>query len=218
MRLSLWIMVVCACAATVASAQVPTEKDLLGTYDAYGSNIFITRHDTSPGSKLMMGPLWDFDSIMRTEGAWAPIHNRFDFYFYYLLCLAPGRSNALAYTYLSRWEEAGKDVPEKMEEYLLAFAFSDEAAALQASNEWDLARWGHPGPSVEGMVLRTINWFRDRAAWMERNVSTLGIDLPFARVDTSSHVSDVIYDLQGRRLKSIPLKGIYIQNWKQYLK
>ena len=191
--------------------------DLLGTYDAYGSNIFITRHDTSPGSKLMMGPLWDFDSIMRTEGAWAPIHNRFDFYFYYLLCLAPGRSNALAYTYLSRWEEAGKDVPEKMEEYLLAFAFSDEAAALQASNEWDLARWGHPGPSVEGMVLRAISWFRDRAAWMQRSVSTLDIGLSVVRTDTCRR-SSACCDLQGRRLNGIPQKGIYIRNGRKYVR
>ena len=53
--------------------------DILGTNDAGGSNIFLTKYDNTPRSKLMMGPLWDFDTIMMTEGRWATVHDRFDY-------------------------------------------------------------------------------------------------------------------------------------------
>ena len=47
--------------------------DILGTWDSYGSNLFIARYDTLD-SKVRMPVLWDFDTIFRMEGAWANIH------------------------------------------------------------------------------------------------------------------------------------------------
>lgn len=192
--------------------------DILGTYDAYGSNIFITKHDDTADGRLAMGPLWDFDSIMRTEGSWAPIHDRFDFYFYYLLCLAPGQSGPLVDAYITRWEEAGSEVGWRMVKYLYAFSVSDEAAALQASSVWDQARWHHPSPTVDEMVLKAIGWFADRMTWMESHLPTLGIDVPLARTAPHHGSSHAIHDLQGRRLKGTPQKGVYIQNGRKYVR
>jgi hypothetical protein len=42
--------------------------DILGTWDSYGSNLFIARYDTLD-SKVRMPVLWDFDTIFRMEGA-----------------------------------------------------------------------------------------------------------------------------------------------------
>ena len=174
--------------------------DLLGTTDAYGSNIFITKYDDTADSKLMMGPLWDFDSIMRTEDAWAVVHDRFDFYFYYLLCLVPNRGAPLEQAYLTCWNRVGKDVPEKMKEFLQSFSLSEEAAALQTSNEWDSARWQHSCPSVDEMVQKTIRWFSDRRAWMESQLLTVGTDTHVARTAPRLLPSSASYDLLGRKV------------------
>ena len=186
--------------------------DLLGTHDAYGSNIFITKYDNTSGSRLTMGPLWDFDSIMWTEGTWAPVHNTFDFYFYYLLCLAGSRGVPLAEAYRSCWDTVAKDVPHKMEEYLLSFAAGSEAAALQASNEWDAARWRHASPSVDEMVGDGVVWFRERAVWMASNLSTIGMRHQHAAPSPSTSAT---YDLQGRRVSGTPRPGIYIRGGRK---
>ena len=39
--------------------------DILGNTDGAGSNIFITKYDNTETSLIKMGPLWDFDVIMR---------------------------------------------------------------------------------------------------------------------------------------------------------
>ena len=58
-------------------------QDILGSYDAGGTNIFLTKKDSTDNSKLMMGPLWDFDSV-RNRGvtdAYATIHTHYIFYY-----------------------------------------------------------------------------------------------------------------------------------------
>lgn len=171
--------------------------DILGTSDAYGSNIFFTKYDNMPDSKLAMGPLWDFDTIMETEGAWATVHDRFDFYIYYLLVLVTGQSTPLVDAYLSQWQAVGNDVPRQMVEFLRDFMHSEEAEALQISNEWDLARWQHPGATVEEMVQTAIDWFTDREQWMESMVTTLSID---KTPTLSPSYPSSSYDVIGRRV------------------
>lgn len=67
--------------------------DILGTGDSGGTNCYLYKYDfTSPTAKttnsslLKMGPLWDFDAVLKNEGRWASIHNvDYSFYFPYLL-------------------------------------------------------------------------------------------------------------------------------------
>lgn len=190
--------------------------DILGTYDAYGSNIFFTKYDNTPESKVAMGPLWDFDTIMETEGAWATIHDKFDFYIYYLLCLATGYSGPLVDAYLKQWQAVGSDVPRQMVEFLQNFLQSEEAEALQISNEWDLARWQHTGASVEEMGQAAIRWFSDRETWMSDMVSTLSVgNIPI----WSPHhlLSSPCYDLIGRRVPN-NYRGFVISGQRKYMK
>ena len=195
--------------------------DILGTYDAFGSNIFLTKHDDTDGSRLAMGPLWDFDSIFWTEDAWARIHDQASFYFYYLLCLTPVRSVPLADAYLRCWEEAGRYVGWKMTEFLHSFSLSGEAAALQVSNVWDQARWWHGGPTVDEMVWEAVAWFAKREAWMEARVTTLGMGTPAPTATPRRQTPAATYDILGRRVprnyRGAVLPDIHIQGEKKHV-
>ena len=190
--------------------------DILGTNDAYGSNIFFTKYDNTPESKVAMGPLWDFDTIMETERTWATIHDKFDFYIYYLLCLAPGYSGPLVDAYFRQWQAVGSEVPRQMVEFLQNFLQSEEADALQISNEWDLSRWQHTGASVEEMGQAAIRWFTDRETWMSEMVSTLSVGkIPIWSSNRPS--SSPCYDLIGRRVPS-NYRGFVISGQRIYMK
>ena len=150
--------------------------DILGTWDSLGSNIYLTRHDDAPDSKILMGPLWDFGSIMRMEGNWASVHTGEAFYFHYLLHLAASVNRPFIEAYQSAWERRGKYVPDEMVDYLTTFLASDEAEALQTSNQWDVERWNRPYLSVEEMAEKAIVWFGQRKEWLSSAVETMAID------------------------------------------
>ncbi|MBR4387743.1 MAG: CotH kinase family protein [Prevotella sp.] len=206
--------------------------DILGTCDAAGSNIFLTKYDDTPDSKVMMGPLWDFDTIMENENKWATIHDNFDYYFHYLLSMAPDKGVALREAYRLQWENVGQYVPDQMVAFLRDFAASDEAVALQTSNIWDLVRWGYdtwfePGEtpsSINDMVQKAIDWFTERKTWMDEHVPamTTGIHtLSSPSASSSSTLSNdsspfTIYDLTGRPVSPCH-RGVIISEGKAYI-
>ena len=48
--------------------------DFLGSWDVAGSNIFISKYDTTEKTKLRMLTNWDFDTNFMREGAWSRQH------------------------------------------------------------------------------------------------------------------------------------------------
>lgn len=54
--------------------------DILGTDDAIGCNRFICKYDINDDSKLQMGPLWDYDSMFRSDDL-STIHSWNLFYY-----------------------------------------------------------------------------------------------------------------------------------------
>lgn len=149
--------------------------DILGTWDAAGSNIFVYKYDDSPESKLKMGPLWDFGSIMWMKGEWSNVHIGETFYFHYLLEMAAWENLPFIEAYQELWEKRGCFVIDEMLDFLTAFLASDEAEALQTCNVWDMARWEHLKPSVEEVGQKAITWFRERKEWLSEKVLPMGI-------------------------------------------
>ena len=74
--------------------------DILGTQDAPGANIFITLHNRDNGTKLRMGPLWDFDSDNQTTSDWAAEHSSPVFYGQQLF-----NNPTFVHAYVSCWEQ-----------------------------------------------------------------------------------------------------------------
>lgn len=172
--------------------------DILGTWDAIGSNIYLVKYDDSPDSKIQMGPLWDFGSIMRMTGEWANVHTGEEFYFHYLLDMAASVNIPFIEAYQTAWDERGKYVPDEMVAFLTAFLASDVAVSLQKSNHWDMARWQLLKPSVKEMVQQAITWFKERKEWMSETLVPMRIGEIRQDPWTETVGNDVrYYDLGG---------------------
>ncbi len=117
--------------------------DILGTWDSYGSNLFVARYD-SIDSKVRMPVLWDFDTIFRMEGAWANIH-RERFFFHFLLA---SEDDTFRRAYLWLWNEVHQEVFDGMLSYIDSYAASEEASAVDASMRLD------PSGQGKGLVQK----------------------------------------------------------------
>lgn len=184
--------------------------DILGTLDGAGSNIFVTKRDDTPASKLMMGNLWDFDTIMQHAAGWGSIRYTPDFWFARLF-QSPDPTFALAYKQL--WEERGANCIRQIREHVEAFAASATAAALEASTPFDAERWNRLPGKVQSEAERAQTWFEMREPWLNDAIPAI----PAAIASPPLKTASVLHDLQGRRLARPPYKGVYIRDGQKLL-
>ena len=140
--------------------------DILGTWDSYGSNLFVSRYD-SLDSKARMPVLWDFDTIFRMEGAWANIH-RERFFFHFLLA---SEDDTFRRAYLWLWNEVHQAVFEGMLSYIDSYAASEEASAVDASMRLDAERWNSGYTCLGDHLDKARAWFRSREAWLDERIT-----------------------------------------------
>lgn len=138
-------------------------QDILGNFDAHGSNVFMTKFDDTKDSKLMMGCLWDFDAIMLTPGDWS--NSRHLPYFARLISNSTDRSVANAYRQL--WEEMKDTLFVALKDYLEAFAASEEGQFYDKAIAADNKRWGRSFPSLRQLTNEAETWFDSRRQWLE---------------------------------------------------
>ena len=138
-------------------------QDILGNFDAHGSNVFFTKYDDTKDSKLMMGCLWDFDAIMQTPGEWS--NSRHLPYFARLISNSTDRSVANAYRRL--WEEVKDTLFVTLKDYLEAFVASEEGQFYDDAIAADNKRWGRAFPSLRQLTNETEAWFDSRKEWLE---------------------------------------------------
>lgn len=143
--------------------------DILGTADGSGSNIFLTKYDNTKNSKVMMGNLWDFDSIFQKTKEWSSSHSMF--YFKYLFS---GNTNkAFVKAYRNRWDDVSPTIFNQINMYLDEFAQSEEVAALDISIEWDnqLWNWELKNSPVQKLVNLYKSYFNKRESWLTYAIS-----------------------------------------------
>lgn len=138
-------------------------QDILGNYDAHGSNIFMTKYDDTNDSKLMMGCLWDFDAIMLTPDEWS--NSRHLPYFARLISNGTDRSVANAYYQL--WEEVKDTLFIAIKDYLEAFVASEEGQFFDEAIATDNKRWGRRFPTLRQVANDAEAWFDSRKLWLE---------------------------------------------------
>ena len=158
--------------------------DILGTWDSYGSNLFVSRYD-SLDSKARMPVLWDFDTIFRMEGAWANIH-RERFFFQHLLS---SRDRVFASTYLALWEELKSSVFDGMLSFIDKYEISEEAEAVDASMNLDAERWHNEYTSLRDHLATARTWFESREAWMDEHIAS-EVKEPYRILDIGNSYTD----------------------------
>jgi len=186
--------------------------DILGTWDSYGSNLFVARSDTL-GSKVRMPVLWDFDGIMLMQDDWAKVHFE-RFYFSQLFASA---DPSFREAYLALWSSLRRRVFDGMLAYLEEYAASEEARAVDASMRLDAARWHGEYIGLGELLTAARTWFESREPWMADRIRE---EIGDSGIDSSPCDTD---ELPGPALNAwgIPVSngytGIIIQGGKKYI-
>ena len=130
--------------------------DILGINDSWGSNLYITKYNNTDSSKLMMGNLWDFDSIYLMPDSWADAHTSNAHYFKKLF---NNKNELFKKTYKSIWKDINPDIFTKMNEFLTSFEESETADCIDRSIILQNERWDTEFPFVSEEIEKSKNWF-----------------------------------------------------------
>lgn len=186
--------------------------DALGTWDTGGSNIYITKYDNTQESKLMMGNLWDFDTIFKiSTDDWNKFHKQSkDFYFQHLL-LSNNRTFASHYKQL--WHTFGSTLYDEISNMLTAFQQSDTATALQLSRQYYDGYYDYGCPSIDEEVVAILNWFERRIPWLDAEIAKIDDGTAIDCIKTDGN-NGYMYNLNGQRIRQA--RGLYIKDGKKY--
>ena len=186
-------------------------QDILGNWDAAGSNYFLTKYDNTDNSKVAFGLLWDFDKIFSTENEWCTAHQGGWFYYTYLLDYP-----SFVKAYKAKWEEMAPTVFDELINELDAFEVSETGKAFDESIVLNNIRWIREYEPVSQCVQNAKDWFNERKVWLADAIENMEIPASIKTIENngSQDKDKTIYNLQGQRVTN-PSKGIYIQNGKK---
>ncbi|MCQ2288633.1 MAG: CotH kinase family protein [Muribaculaceae bacterium] len=143
--------------------------DILGTWDSGGSNLYLTKHDNTPQSKLAMGCLWDFDSNMGMGiNSWSRYHTAPDFYF---AMLFSNSNDAFARSYRAKWDQVKKSLPQELTLYLKEFASSPTAYAIDLSRIYRANYYKTYRRTVEQNVNTINEYMEAHLKWLDQRMA-----------------------------------------------
>lgn len=152
--------------------------DILGTWDSAGSNIYLSKYDSTDSknpsedgtwSKLVMSTPWDFDSNYRMADKWSNQHGGTRLYENYLF-----KSENTAYldSYKAQWETLSPlvwtELSEKLDE--LSAMLGDD---INFSRSLNAERWNTSPATVEENIATAEDWFASRVPWLDEHIGGL---------------------------------------------
>lgn len=194
--------------------------DILGTSDSGGSNMFMTKYDSSDSSLFKMSTPWDMDTAFQGDStSWAPIHNNF---YYKFLFRSPDKTFAKAY--VDKWNELKESFLDSIHAYLMDYKASDEAKAVQRSwtaddsiyhEDW----YRKTGYTVDDNIGFMDNWFSKRMTVLDKLVSAIDTVQAATRISgiqTTRKTATSSYNLLGQKV-SPTARGIVITDGRKRL-
>lgn len=181
--------------------------DILGTYDSGGANVYLTKYDNTPDSKLTMATLWDFGSIMKTNNEWSRIRTDDFFYFNQLF---ENKNSEFLNAYITIWNQKSEDIFEGIKTFLNDFASSQTAIAIQESRPYDGQRWGYPVSTVNENIQDALTWFTQRQKWINGQLLPNKINTPNLTTNSKGNT----FHINGQKNNN-PKFGIYIVDGKK---
>ena len=140
---------------------------LLGTLDSAGSNIFFIRRDNY--SKLELGPLWDFDSILKISDTWTSIMSVH--YFRHMLRTSPNK--LLAREMIRIWNSEKEQILREVTNFYESLSKSKLAQAIDSSLKADYKRWYNNMDDMNTTIGKLRDWFPRRAHEIDSLMTTL---------------------------------------------
>jgi len=190
-------------------------QDLLGNYDACGSNMFLAKYDDSPVSKIFMPCMWDFDGIIKKErlpNVFASVHD----YFYFQDLFKNPR---FIQTYCELSDELISGICQDMINDINDFVNSEYGAAYERSYNKDMEIWDFYEQKnvkypLSTWVEKYLEWFSTRPSDLSAAIAKLRTTTSVSRIPTNSNWHHAIYDLGGNN-KNICPRGVNIVDGKK---
>lgn len=143
--------------------------DIMGTYDAGGSNMFLYKYDLyssdSQGSKLKMGPVWDFTSAFATKDDWSSIHTQSLLHFDSLT-----NKQSFMQAYQEKWDQMSETMTDDVINDLQTYVHARNDG-LQKSMELDAICWQVTPVDLNQSLADVQLWMSERSAWMDQMLS-----------------------------------------------
>lgn len=188
--------------------------DILGTYDSSGANQFYSKRDDAEDSRIVLGPMWDFDTNFYQKDEWSRFH---DSGASYLQPLLKSPNKAFAKALVRKWEELSPILVERMTAYLDSLEASPAGQGITRSRQL-LRPTGYV--STHENVEEARDWFTTRKEWLDAHIAEIDtMDASPVAAPNEERQDGAIYDLAGRRWpahqrKELPT-GVYILNGKK---
>jgi len=143
--------------------------DILGTWDSGGSNVYMTKYDSSDNSKIFMSTTWDYDSNYRMVNTWANQHNGSRIYAYYLI-----NSENLSFknSYKSQWNNLSSSLWAEL--FLKLDDLKNEwGEDINISKKGDAVRYNYDISPIEDEIASAQEWFTSRMTWLDSAIGDL---------------------------------------------
>lgn len=180
--------------------------DILGTWDTGGSNVFVTKADNTPNTKLKMGCLWDYgSSTVMSSNNWSRYHINDDFYFQKLL---NNQNEEFRQAYENKWKEVRVTIAQELDKFLDHLNTSPLVDDINTSRILRFEENPEDVTTVETNVEHYKTWFEKHLKWMDSQLCSGINDLTI-----DSNVPHPTYNLQGIIVPD-DTRGIVIRNHK----
>jgi len=162
--------------------------DLLGTGQTPTSGVFFVKRDTTASTRLSIGPLRGFRTIMQTDGEWAAPHEGYD----YIRRMFNNLHREFVEAYKSRWAAVSATIYDDICGALDQFASEAEATTIDQLRHAD-------SPTVAEEISAAKTWFARRIDWLNSAAASLWTTLSGIETKVGDAPgSDKQYDTQGR--------------------
>ena len=167
--------------------------DILGTWDAGGSNAYMQKYDNTDESKIYMSTLWDFDSNYWQKDIWANQHNGTRIY---AAPLFQSSNRAFVESYVAQWQMLKDNVWPQLSVQLqnLETEIGDN---IDIARELDATRWKTTYSTVTQNIATAEEWFVSRNTWLDNAINQshyIDYELNGGRFDDDNYPTEFGFD------------------------
>ncbi len=134
--------------------------EYLGCYDAGGSNQYMIKRDSTPGTKLEMTTAWDFDGIMSSHDEDKSANMNRNGFFYSKALLKRSDFKALC-------RERYAETRDAIVSFINGRIDSLDAEAIDLARVYDAERWKCGYDTVSSQRAEVNSWLARRLKWMD---------------------------------------------------
>ena len=153
--------------------------EILGTHDAAGANMYLTKYDNTSDSKIKVACMWDFDTSETHATDWSNTKTMRLTSFY------NNSNHAFTDALVDRWKTDGTAITNAMLQFLDDYANSELLAGHDKSVLYDNNRWNTSYPTASESIVRQKAYFPARKTWLNEHID---------EITTSSHTGGTIED------------------------